>query len=216
MEFNDIYLSSAYLAPIQYYTKFLFANRILIEQNDHYIKQTYRSRCTIVSANGEISLSIPVEHSLKAKTFMKDIRIAEHGNWQQMHWNAIVSAYNSTPFFEYYHDDFYPFYHKKYSFLFDYNEELNNLILRLLDINLPQIEYTAAYKTEFTHTGCDFRELIHPKKDWKSLDTDFSPVPYYQVFEQKFGFIANMSIIDLLFNMGNESRIILAEGTSKR
>ncbi|GAB6119769.1 WbqC family protein [Dysgonomonas termitidis] len=216
MKLNDIYLSSAYLAPVQYYTKFLLANRIFIEQNDNYIKQTYRNRCTIVSANGGISLSIPVEHSSKDKTLMKDIRIAGHGNWQHMHWNAIVSAYNSTPFFEYYQDDFYPFYHKKYSFLFDYNKELNDLILRLLDINLPQIEYTAAYKTELADTESDLRELIHPKKDWKSLDPDFSPIPYYQVFEQKFGFIANMSIIDLLFNMGNESQIVLAGSVNER
>ena len=216
MGLNDIYLSSAYLAPVQYYTKFLLAGRVLIEQNDNYIKQTYRNRCTIVSANGEISLSIPVEHSSKDKTLMEDIRIAQHGNWQHMHWNAIVSAYNSTPFFEYYQDDFYPFYHKKYSFLFDYNEELNNLILRLLDINLPRIQHTAVYKTEFTDTESDFRELIHPKKDWKLLDADFLPVPYYQVFGQKFGFIANMSIIDLLFNMGNESQIILADSARKR
>lgn len=216
MEFNNIYLSSAYLAPVQYYTKFLLADRILIEKNDNYIKQTYRNRCTIVSANGEISLSIPVEHSSKDKTLMRDIRIAEHGNWQHMHWNAIVSAYNSTPFFEYYQDDFYPFYHKKYSFLFDYNEELNNLILRLLNVDLPQVQYTADYKTEFSPSESDLREAIHPKKDWKAIDSGFSPVSYYQVFEQKFGFIANMSIIDLLFNMGNESQIILADSISER
>ena len=206
----DIILSSAYLAPVQYYTKFLMARAIFVEQWDHYIKQTYRNRCTIVSANGTISLSIPVVHSSKDKILMKDIRIADHGNWQHMHWNAIISAYNSTPFFEYYQDDFYPFYRKKYSFLLDFNNELQELILRLLNIDLPEIKLSSDYKTEFSDSEFDLRDNIHPKKGWAVLDKEFSPCRYYQVFDRKFGFIPNMSIIDLLFNMGNESQIILA------
>lgn len=207
----NIYLSSTYLAPIQYYAKFLIADNIYIEQNDNYIKQTYRNRCSIVSANGPIALSVPVKHSSKDKVQMKDIRIAEHGNWQHMHWNAIVSAYNSTPFFEYYQDDFYPFFHKKYSFLFDLNEELRILILDLLRIQLPRISYTDEYKTDFNSNESDLRDVIHPKKDWSTADYGFKSIPYYQVFDQKFGFIENMSIIDLLFNMGNESQIILSK-----
>lgn len=207
----NIYLSSAYLAPIQYYAKFLLADRIYIERQENYIKQTYRNRCSIVSANGPIALSIPVVHSSKEKTLMKDIRIAEHGNWQHMHWNAIVSAYNSTPFFEYYQDDFAPFYRKQYSFLFDFNEELRMLILGLLRINLPEIVYTESYQTEFQSAELDLRETIHPKKDWMQIDARFKSMPYYQVFDQKFGFVDNMSIIDLLFNMGNESQLILAK-----
>ncbi|MBK5721087.1 WbqC family protein [Dysgonomonas sp. Marseille-P4677] len=207
----DIYLTSAYLAPIQYYAKFLSAESIFIEQHDNYIKQTYRNRCNIISANGEIPLSIPVEHSSKAKIAMKDIRIAKHGNWQHMHWNAIVSAYNSTPFFEYYQDDFYPFYHKEFDFLFDFNEELRTLILCLLNIDLPEIKYTEYYKVDFGQNEIDLREIIHPKRDWRTLDSDFLSVDYYQVFNQKLGFTPNMSIIDLLFNMGNESQIILSK-----
>lgn len=207
----DVCLSSAYLAPIQYYAKIFSANKTYIEQNDNYIKQTYRNRCTIISANGEISLSVPVVHSSKDKILMKDIRIAEHGNWQHMHWNAIISAYNSTPFFEYYQDDFYPFYHKKYTFLFDFNEELRALILKLLNIESLKIVYTDEYKTSFYDNEIDLRDIIHPKKDWSVLDPDFLPETYYQVFAQKFGFISNMSIIDLLFNMGNESELILSK-----
>lgn len=212
----DIYLSSAYLAPVQYYTKFLMAETVFIEQNDHYTKQTYRNRCTIVSANGPISLSIPVVHSSKDKILMKDIKIADHDNWQHMHWNAIISAYNSTPFFEYYWDDFYPFYHKKYLYLFDFNNELQELILNLLNIdNLPEVGFTTSYKTCFSEDETDFRDSIHPKKDWTTIDNDFIPSAYYQVFNQKFGFIPNVSIIDLLFNMGNESQIILDDSIRK-
>jgi WbqC-like protein family. len=206
----DIYLTSAYLAPVQYYTKYISADRIFIEQCENYQKQSYRNRCHIVSANGMIPLSIPVEHSSKEKVLTKDIRIALHGKWQHVHWNAIVSAYNSTPFFEYYQDDFYSFYHKEYSFLFDFNQELNNLILELLDIDLPQMIYTEEYKPDVDIVGLDFRNSIHPKKEWGDYDKEFIPHPYYQVFDQKFGFIPNISIIDLLFNMGNESQIILS------
>lgn len=202
------FLSTAYLAPVQYYTKLLASDSIFIEQNENYIKQTYRNRCSIVSANGPISLSIPVIHSSAQKTLTKDIRIADHGNWQHMHWNAIVSAYNSTPFFEYYQDDFYPFYHKKIEFLFDFNNELQELILKLLNIETPCIKFTEDYKTCFTEKQSDLREAIHPKKEWIS-DIHFAPATYYQVFDQKLGFFPNMSIVDLLFNMGNESLIVL-------
>jgi hypothetical protein len=203
----DIYLTTAYLAPVQYYTKFLTGDKVFIEQNDNYVKQTYRNRCTIVSANGPISLSIPVVHSSSEKVRTKDIRIADHGNWRHIHWNAIVSAYNSTPFFEFYRDDFYPFFHKKTDFLFDFNNELQSLIVGLLNIE-ADIFLSDEYRTALSSSELDMRESIHPKKDWRT-DPDFTPARYYQVFEQKFAFIENMSIIDLLFNMGNEGLIVL-------
>ena len=206
-----IYLSSAYLAPIQYYTRLLSGDAVFIEKCDSYIKQTYRNRCTILSANGAMPLSIPVEHNKSEKTLTRDIRISEHGNWQHLHWNAIVSAYNSTPFFEYYRDDFYPFYHKKYTFLYDLNEELRYLICNLLDIDTNHIRYTDEYKTLFNESDKDLRDVIHPKKDWAQNDLDFTSISYYQIFASKFGFTPNLSIIDLLFNMGNESIIILSK-----
>lgn len=205
----NIYLSSAYLAPVEYYTKFLTEKTVFIEKHENYLKQSYRNRCTILSANGAIPLSIPVKHTSGEKTLIKDIRIADHGNWQHMHWNAIVSAYSSTPYFEYYQDDFAPFYHKKYSFLLDYNEELRILINKLLGIEKQNILYTELYKTDLEKYDLDFREIIHPKKDYRLLDLEFFPQKYYQVFNQKFSFVENMSIIDLLFNMGNESILVL-------
>ena len=202
------YLSSAYLAPVEYYTKLLTYDRIFIEQHDHYMKQTYRNRCTIAGPDGEIALSIPTVKPESLKCPMKDIRISDHGNWRHLHWNAIESAYNSTPFFEYYKDDFQPFYEKKYEFLADFNEELCNLVCELIDIQ-PVIERTSDYKTTFTPDEYDFREAIHPKKDYHLTDPEFIPRPYYQVFEARNGFRPNLSIIDLLFNMGPESLLIL-------
>lgn len=207
----DFYLSTAYLAPVQYYSKILAGDRIFIERCENYVKQSYRNRCNIVSANGVIPLSIPVVHNSGAKILSKDIRIADHGNWQHMHWNAIMSAYNSSPFFEYYQDDFAPFYHKKYDFLFDFNEELRELVSSLIGLEKEKLGYTDEYKTDFDSNEADFRNLIHPKKDWVGQDRNFAINRYYQVFEQRFGFVPNMSIIDLLFNMGNESILVLQD-----
>lgn len=202
------YLSSAYLAPVEYYTKLLAYDKIFIEQHDHYMKQTYRNRCTITGPDGELTLSIPTVKPDTPKCPMKDIRISDHGNWRHLHWNAIESAYNNTPFFEYYKDDFRPFYEKKYEFLMDFNEALCRLICSLIDLQ-PDLTRTSEYRTSFGSNEDDFRERIHPKKDFRTEDNAFSPCPYYQVFQEKLGFLPNLSIIDLLFNMGPESLLVL-------
>ena len=205
---KTVFLSSAYLAPVEYYTKLLAYDKVFIEQHDHYMKQTYRNRCTIAAPDGELALSIPTVKPNTLKCPMRDIRISDHGNGGHLHWNAIESAYNHTPFFEYYKDDFRPFYEKKYEFLADFNEELCRLICSLIDIQ-PDMERTSEYRTEFTLDETDFRESIHPKKDFTLEDTAFSPQPYYQVFQERLGFLPNLSIIDLLFNMGPESLLVL-------
>ncbi|MEG1562634.1 MAG: WbqC family protein [Bacteroides sp.] len=203
-----VYLSSAYLAPVEYYTKLKAYDQVFIEQYDHYQKQTYRNRCTIAGPDGELALSIPTVKPDYAKCPLKDIRISDHGHWRHLHWNAIESAYNSTPFFEYYKDDFRPFYEKRYEFLIDFNEELCHLVCRLIDME-PHLKRTSEYKTDFAPQEVDLREAIHPKKDFRLTDPDFHPRPYYQVFEARHGFLPNLSIIDLLFNMGPESLLNL-------
>jgi len=196
-------LNSLYLAPIEYYSALFRAESALIEIHDSYQKQSYRNRCQIAGANGAISLSIPIEKPTTTKCKMKDIRLSEHGNWRHLHWNAIISAYNSSPFFEYYEDDFRPFYEKKQTFLHDFNEELRQLICRLIGIQTP-LSHTETYIQTISDNATDFRELIHPKK------TPIAETPvYYQVFAEKNGFIPNLSIVDLLFNMGSESRLVL-------
>ena len=197
------YLSSAYLAPVEYYTKLLAYDKVFVEQHDHYIKQTYRNRCTIAGPGGELALSIPTVKPDTLKCPMKDIRISDHGNWRHLHWNALVSAYNMSPFFEYYADDFAPFYEKKYEFLLDFNEELRCLVCDLLDMQ-PAVVYTDHYEPEVAN---DFRETIRPKHEGE--DPAFCPEPYYQVFREKFGFLPNLSIADLLFNMGPEGLVTL-------
>jgi hypothetical protein len=202
---KSLLLSTAYLAPVEYYMQLNNDQRQpVIEKTDHYVKQTYRNRCIIATANGLQTLSIPVVKPDFHKCYTRDIRIADQGNWRHLHWNAIVSAYNSTPFFEYFVDDFYPFYEKKYDFLFDFNEQLRMRICSLLDI-YPDISYSSSYAINVNDDEMDLREAIHPKKE--SYVKNFKP--YYQVFEHKYGFQPNLSIIDLLFNMGPEAIMFL-------
>lgn len=211
---KTVYLSSAYLAPVEYYCKLLTYDRAVIEQHDHYLKQTYRNRCTIAAPDGPLALTVPIIKPDTPKCPMRDIRISDHGNWRHLHWNALQSAYNHTPFFEYYKDDFRPFYEQKYEFLMDFNDALGQLICSLIDME-PRIIRSDEYKTDFKPDEADFRERIHPKKDFRTEDPDFRPQPYYQVFQDKLGFLPNLSIVDLLFNMGPESLMVLQESHPK-
>lgn len=206
----SIILSTAYNAPIQYYTKFLLQQPIVIEQYDTYSKQTYRTRCEIHSTDGTMALSIPVSYSSKEKTKTKDVLISDHGKWQHTHWNAIVSAYNSTPFFEYYRDDYEKFYSIEYDNLLHFNDELLRLTLSNLNIDIPQISYSEEYLKDISPEDLDYRDSIHPKRDYAE-DEHFVASKYYQIFSDRNGFIPNLSILDLLFNMGNESLLVLKD-----
>ncbi len=200
---NIAYVSTAYLGPVQLYTKFFTYDAIRVEAEENYVKQTYRNRCVIAAANGPQALTVPIVKPDSPKCPTRDIRISDHGNWRHLHWNALVSAYRMSPFFMYYEEDFAPFYEKRYTFLMDFNEALREVVCRLIDIT-PSIQRTHSYETQVTH---DFRELISPKSH--VVDTEFHPAPYYQVFREKWGFIPNLSIVDLLFNMGPESILVL-------
>ncbi|MEG1580098.1 MAG: WbqC family protein [Bacteroidaceae bacterium] len=207
---NTICLTSAYLAPIHYYARLFACEKVMIEQHDHYVKQTYRNRCEIASANGRLSLTIPVERSDGAKTPMRDVRISDHDHWRHTHWNALVSNYEKSPYFEYYADDLHPFYEQKYAFLLDFNEALQTKVCELLDLPLS-MERTAEYFTaEDLLQVEDLREVIRPKTPFTE-DVRFLPKPYYQVFSHRYGFLPNMSIVDLLFNMGPEGLLTLRD-----
>lgn len=210
---NQIILSSAYLAPVEYYAKLFAYDKVYVECFDSYMKQTYRNRCVIASAGGPQALTIPTEKGEGAKCLMKDIRISDHGNWRHVHWNAFVAAYKHSPFFDYYADEFHRFYEKRYDFLYDFNMELCHWMCEQIDLQpvmIPTDDYVAV-----PEGMDDYRERIHPKKVYTEADPDFSLVPYYQVFDAKQGFQPNLSIADLLFNMGPESLLVLRDSIVK-
>jgi hypothetical protein len=134
---------------------------------------------------------------------MRDIRISDHGNWRHLHWNALMSAYGESPFFEFYADDIRPFFERRWDYLFDFNMEITQKMCELLDVR-PHILPTDEYCNDEID---DFRDAIRPKHPLP--DTDFQPRRYYQVYEQKYGFLPNLSILDLLFNEGNEAIMYL-------
>ena len=146
---------------------------------------------------------------------IKDIRISDHGNWRHLHWNALQSAYGESPFFDYYQDDIRPFFEERWTYLIEFNEAIRAKMCELLDIQ-PRVSYTQSWReecggrSEITSSAeyagdtlHDFRSSIHPKHP--GVDEAFEPRPYYQVYRQKHGFLPNLSILDLLFNMGPEA-----------
>jgi len=197
---NTAILQTTYFGPIQWYQKLHRFDHCIIEQHDSYQKQTYRNRCLIATANGVQALTVPVEHN-NDRMLVKDLRISDHNQWRRIHWNALQSAYSESPFFEYYADDIRPFFEKRYDFLIDFNEAIRETVCKLIDI-LPQIEYTSAYNSQWQKSA-DYRDVIHAKHPLP--DNDFEAKPYWQVFQHKHGFLANLSILDLLFCMGPES-----------
>ena len=219
-------LSTTYCGPVQWYQKLYRSDLVLMECHETFQKQTYRNRCVIATTNGPQTLTVPVERG--TSPFIRDIRISNHGNWRHQHWHALMSAYNESPYFDYYQDDFRPFFENQYNFLYDFNTEICQKVCELIDIQ-PNIRETEEYfrsegvrplpppspwrgsltsnpSSLIPHPSSnpiDLRSAINPKHT--DEDADFVARRYYQVYERKHGFQPNLSILDLLFNMGPES-----------
>ena len=200
-------LQTTYFGPVQWYQKLKRYDHCVIEQYDSYQKQTYRNRCVIATANGLQALTVPVEVGGK-KEEVREVRISDHNQWRRVHWNALQSAYSESPFFEYYADDIRPFFEQKYEFLIDFNEAIRQKMCELLDID-TSVSYSSGFMVHgsgFRVQGSgfkDFREVIHAKHPQD--DPDFQPRSYWQVFQHRYGFQPNLSILDLLFCMGPEA-----------
>ena len=190
---NKILLSTAYLAPIQYYAILIKHSDVQIEYHENFIKQSIRNRCNIYGANGKIRLTIPLKRKQRSKTLIKDIRICHKDNWQKKHWKTIQSAYNSSPFFKYYENELYPCFKYQEEYLVVFNTKLQNVILNLL-YEKRKINISLKYENNIKYN--DFRNHNWEKKKHNK---------YQQVFSEKYGFIQNLSILDLLCNLGNES-----------
>lgn len=192
-----------YLAPIPLYAQLYKCDTLVINGNEPFVKQTFRNRAIIATENGTQSLTIPVIHD-GGRTAMRDVRISEHGNWRHQHWNALVSAYRKSPFFDYYADDLAHFYKERDGFLMDFNIRLHNVICELLGL---EREVKIVTEQNVDTPTIDLRHIAEPKA--LTNITNYTAQQYYQVFAQRNGFIPNLSILDLLFNMGPEGLIVL-------
>ena len=197
-------LSTTYFGPVQWYQKLYRADDVQVEACESFQNQTYRNRCLIATTQGVQALTVPVR--IEGSSLITNSRISDHGNWRHLHWNALKSAYGESPFFEYYEDDLRPFFLPDWEFLFDFNEAIRQKMCELLDIQ-PRVSPTTQFlppAAVASHpTLHDFRDAIQPKHP--APDPHFTPRPYYQVYRQKHGFLPNLSILDLLMNMGPES-----------
>lgn len=188
--------SSLYAGNLDFYSCLLKADQISIDVHENYVKQSYRNRCEIYGANGKLALIIPITRS--SSTPMKEVKIDYDQNWQKIHWKSLESSYRSSPYFEFYEDKFIHLYEQKnINYLVDFNMELLNTFLKLLDLEI-ELSYTDSYEKEIKNK-LDLRSLIHPKMGTSQYYNDNK---YIQVFEEKLGFIPNLSIYDLVFNEG--------------
>lgn len=200
-------LSTAYFPNIQYISKFLIYKNILIEQFDHYSKQTYRNRCKILSANAIQTLTVPVKKN-KYK-FTKDVLIDYSEDWQSNHVRAIMSAYKNSAYYDYFSEEINAIILSDFKFLLDLNIKTLEFLLDVFDIDkqFGLSEY-------FAESGdfIDYRDIIHPKSQKQQPDPKFNPQTYTQVFSDRYSFIPNLSCLDLICNEGKLSRTVLEEG----
>lgn len=206
-----VVLATAYWPNLHYMFYILNAGSVTIEQFENFQKQSFRNRTTILTANGLLNLSIPVKNQT-IKELTKDIQISYQENWHIKHWRAIESAYKNSPYFDFFEDDIKYFYDRHFDGLLDYNTQQLKVILKLLRIK-KEISFTSVFTKGTEKDVLDLRTSIHPKVDFH-LNEILIPIletPYYQTFGDKFPFQKNLSILDLLFNKGLETKEILTQ-----
>ncbi|WP_299555190.1 WbqC family protein [Seonamhaeicola sp.] len=191
----NIIIHPTYFPNIAHFVAMVNARSIMFEVDDSFLKQTYRNRTYIYGANGKLALNVPVVHSQKNRQKYRDVKIFNEDQWQARHWKSLLSAYRTSPFFEYYEDDIQPLFHQKAEYILDFNLKCFEVICDCLQLDLNISKSGSFEKT--IEGKADFRHLVNAKKA-QPLQFD----TYTQVFSNKHGFISNLSILDLLFNEG--------------
>ena len=184
-----------YFPSIAHFVAIANTDELVFETDDNFLKQTYRNRAYVYGANGKLTLNIPVIHSQKNRQKYRDVKIFNEEKWQSLHWKSLLSAYRTSPFFEYYEDELQPLFEMKTDFILDFNLKCFETITECLQLDVHTSK-TEIYQETPTDTN-DFRFLVHAKKEQPQ---NFES--YTQVFSNKHGFIPNLSILDLLFNEG--------------
>ena len=198
-------ISTAYLPTIRYMAFLAKYETVAIEQYETFPKQTFRNRTVIATGNGELMLNVPVTRPNGNHTVTADMAVSYHEPWNIRHWRAIVSAYNAAPYFLYYKDELESILLKEHEKLIELNDAILRYLLNKMKIACS-LEYTKDYQASADNQQ-DYRYTLTAKK------ATLSPTlpPYSQVFESRFGFQQNLSAIDLLFNLGPESKRYLLE-----
>lgn len=207
---KETLLHPCYFGPISMFVALSQADSLAFENEDNYQKQTYRNRMYIYGANGKLSLNIPIKHTgnKTQHQLYREVRIEYDQQWQKQHWKSLQSAYRTSPFFEYYEDDFAPLYEKRPEFLLDFNYQCLEVVSESLQLDL-EYRKTEEYFLKPVAPVIDRRNLVDAK-----VKQDFGFTPYSQVFEDKCGFIPNLSIVDLLFNEGPNAQSYLGSQTN--
>ena len=192
----DILLHPSYFPSISHFVAMAQSDNITFEMEDNFQKQTNRNRTYIYSPNGIQLLNIPIKHSNLSHQKTKDIKIEPEFDWQKQHFKSLEAAYRSSPFFEYFEDDLLPIFQKKHDFLMDLNFEALEITAKCLRMKF-EFDTTTEYFHEIENPQItDFRYLVNGKKGHSVFET------YSQVFDDKHGFLNNLSVLDLLFNEG--------------
>jgi hypothetical protein len=200
----NLIIENQYFGCIEYYFSLYKFSNIKIEQFETWQKMSFRNRCVILGANGLINLTIPLENGRDQKRLIRDVKINNLDTWQKQHWRSIFSSYGKSPFFEYYRDFLETFYAKKYVYLFDMNLDLLFWLQQKLKIE-GKIELTASFQKSYAQDYADYRNKWLPN----NFQSGPFSVKYQQVFEEKWGFQPNLSILDYMFNAGPDLKSAL-------
>lgn len=199
-----------YLPPVSSFVKMLEYGTVILEQHENYVKRSYRNRAHILSANGILKLSIPLVKGKNQRLPIRDVQIFysdnDRDNWQNLHWRGIQSAYGRAPFYEFYADELKAIYDKNIPTLFEFNLKLLECIIELLQLEI-KIEFSKQYEKTPSESIIDYRNKILPTQEFS--DESIKLQSYNQVFEDKFGFVENLSVLDLLFCYGTGAMDIL-------
>lgn len=194
---NHILIHPSYFPSVSHFVAMAQAGRVTFEADDNYQKQTNRNRMFIYSPNGIQLLNIPIKHTKAAHQKTRDVRLETAFDWQKQHFKSLEAAYRSSPFFEYFEDEFMPVFEKRHHFLLDLNYQTIELVSKCLRLELVHDQTTEYF--HHVNDKTDLRHLVNGKKDPTQLE------PYTQVFGEKHGFLNNLSILDLLFNEGRHA-----------
>lgn len=194
---NSILVHPNYGCPIVQYAAIVQGENLLFEAKDNYQKQTYRNRIKIATSSGILQLTIPIIHNKKSRERQQSFKVCIENkfNWQRDHWRSLKVAYQTSPYFEYYEDTFEPLYHTTYDTLIDFLLALHKVIMECLQFE-NDYKFTASFEKK-PKDVVDFRDLTLAKKDPNIVFPE-----YHQLFREKHGYLANLSVLDLLFNEG--------------